>query len=218
MGREAEDAAGLASPKPIPPAVGIAPKDRVEDIAGGGGVGADAFGVAGGATGGGARATDPGCTGAVLKEAGATDGGGGGGGGGATAGLPARKAFRAACSARLGSLLKLLPCEIGGGGCAEGMFGGEGVDLANGEDLGAPAGGMGGAGGGFGLAVMGGGGAPGGIEGAVEEGFLDDGGGIGGFLPIGGGALGFENGTSGLDCVVPGVGLKLFFSAVTDGT
>ena len=49
----------------------------------------------------------------------------------------------------------------------------------------------------------------------MPEGFRDVGGGMGGFLPIGGGGLGFESGIFGDECVL--VGLRLLLSAATDG-
>ena len=50
---------------------------------------------------------------------------------------------------------------------------------------------------------------------AVEEDFRDAGGGMGGFLPIGGGGLGFERGRS--EVLAAEAGLRLFFNAATLG-
>jgi hypothetical protein len=48
-----------------------------------------------------------------------------------------------------------------------------------------------------------------------DVGFLDDGGGIGGFFPIGGGGLGLETAISGVECEAWGDGRKEFLSADT---
>lgn len=224
IGSEIVDAAGAALPRPRPPAVGTPPGLRPGmglgaclcvggGGGGGGGVGAALFGLDGGTEGGGGG-------GAMPKLAGVrcgTDAGGDGGGGGATAGLPVRKAFRAACSARFGSLLKPLTGGNGGGGGAEGMPANDAADRSTGGSRGAPDPGKGGADDGARLDESGGGGGADGIDDAVDEGFRDEGGGIGGFLPIGGGGLGLEMLISGLDCVPPGVGLRLCFNAATDG-
>jgi hypothetical protein len=104
---------------------------------------------------------------------GAEPGGGGGGGAAGEVDVVVREnAFRAAWAARLGAPFELLVGGKGGGG---------GVDRTGG--LGAAPGGGGGAVGGTGESCGG--------VGASPEGFLDAGGGRGGFFPIGGAGFGF---------------------------
>ena len=133
---------------------------------------------------------------------------GGGGGGGGAAGDEVRKAFRAACSARLGSALKpFVAGGVGGGGAGGGavrVVAGRGrTGTADDGRRGAL------------IEDEGGGGGAGGTDG-VEDGFLDAGGGMGGFLPIGGGGFGFPSPCiSGVELVVEGLGRRLFLKDAT---
>lgn len=121
--------------------------------------------------------------------------GGGGGGAAGDVDLFMPNALRAAWDARDWAPFELLEGGIEGGG--------GGVDLA---------------GGGRGAEDGGTGGAEGGADACVdnEEGFLDAGGGSGGFLPIGGAGLGFEE-RSKEDTEASDDGRKLFLKFATDG-
>lgn len=61
----------------------------------------------------------------------------------------------------------------------------------------------------------GGGGGGGGAPAGDDVGFLEAGGGMGGFFPIGGGGLGLEMAISGVECVACAEGRRLFFNAAT---
>lgn len=65
------------------------------------------------------------------------------------------------------------------------------------------------------LKLEAGGGRGGGAPIKADVGFLDAGGGIGGFFPMGGGGLGLEMAISGVDCEAWGDGRKVFLSADT---
>lgn len=112
------------------------------------------------------------------------------------------KAFRATCAARLGGPVEWAEGGKGGGG---------GVDRTGG--LGADPGGRGGAVGGIGDNC-------GGVE-AKPEGFLEAGGGRGGFLPIGGAGFGFPNAlwdeNEAEEFGLSDCDLKLFRNAATPG-
>ena len=84
--------------------------------------------------------------------------------------------------------------------------------IAIGGGRGAEAGGGGGADGGREFRLDGGGGTN-----EDEEGFRELGGGMGGFLPIGGGGLGLVTGSSGVDCMLDGVGRRWLLNAETLG-
>lgn len=142
-------------------------------------------------------------------------GGGGlgalGGGGGGAEGVGARlvpNALRAAVSARLGSREGAPPLSWGG---AEGGGAGGVRMLGVGGGRGAAVGGGGGAAGGTGLVLGGGAGA------VDDEGFREEGGGTGGFLPMGGGGLGLVAGRSEVDWVAAGEGLRPPLRAATPG-
>ena len=143
-----------------------------------------------------------------------------GGARGGTAGLVVRKALRAACSAS-----EPLGCAgaggaggrdggfdtlIGGGGGAEDVGGGGAGDGGGGAKDGG-----GGAedGGGGAEDGGGGGGAPGECKRDAAEGLREAGGGKGGFLPTGGGGLGFPNGAS--ETLEPRPGRGKFLCAAT---
>lgn len=174
---------------------------RAAASADGGGGGADR--VSGG--GGGLGADAGGGGGDALVDAPEGDGGApeGGGGGGAAGDEPRLKAFRAACAARDGAPFPFVDGAGGGGardveralggrGALPGGGGGGGADGI--DDVGRSAG-----------------------EGMLPDGFRDAGGGIGGFLPIGGG-LGFESGTAGAEAVdAIEEGRRLFLNAEIAG-
>lgn len=120
----------------------------------------------------------------------------GGGGGGGAAGDERPNAFLAACSAKETLTPGGTRADDGGGGGVEraGAIGGRGAALGGG-----------------------GGGGAAGVAAAIPDGFLEVGGGIGGFFPSGGG-FGFEVGISGADAVeAMDDGRRLFRSAEMAG-
>lgn len=115
--------------------------------------------------------------------------------------------------------MTLLIRETGGGGGAGGADGGVGACRARGAGGGLGAlGGGGGAAEGAGLDDGRGGSCVGRFSIDLEanpDGFRDAGGGMGGFLPIGGGGFGFDRASLSRDSEL--VGRRLLFSAATEG-